>query len=301
MSNDAAVHATLAADHAGARSPDYSIWIVECGRVVEFPIGGIYGGRYNAGSTELPFGYVVLHGEGHVVLVDTGYRYSGRAREMADATPVVGWRGSEDLLPALGIEPADVDAILLTHVHWDHAGNLEAFPNATVFVQARELEEWRRLVAGPARYSWLLSAIDPTDLTTLDGLAAAGRLRLVDGDVRNVLPGIHLMAAHDTHTPGHQVVVVETAAGPYVAAGDCVMSIGNLEGDAYTPVGSVFGSPLRLLQLYDRMLRIVGGDAGRILAVHDASSWTRYPSWERLGLHVAEVHSSGAGVGHHDE
>jgi N-acyl homoserine lactone hydrolase len=275
-----------------AGGTDYSIWVVECGTVREFPIGGIYGGRYNAGVTELPFGYVALRGEGHVVLVDTGYRYIGRAREMADAVPVLGWRSPAELLPAIGLTPEEVDSIFLTHAHWDHAGNLEAFPNATFYLQARELAEWRRVLSGPARHGWLLSAIDPADIDAISALQETGRLRLLHGAVADVLPGIDVVAAHETHTPGHQVIAIRTAGGRYVAAGDCVMAFGNLEADgaAYTPIGSVFGSNLRLFELYDRILDLVDGDVTRVIPVHDQGCWSRYPSFERLGLHVAEVH-----------
>jgi glyoxylase-like metal-dependent hydrolase (beta-lactamase superfamily II) len=271
---------------------DYSIWVVECGHVAQFPVGAICGGRFNAGTRTIPFGYVVLQGEGHLAVVDTGYRYSGQARAMADATPVVNWRSPSELMSRLGFKPTDVDTVLLTHAHWDHAGNLEAFPNAQVVLQERELEQWRRLLERPARYSWLLSAIDPTDFETLARFEDGGRLRLLDGDTGDVLPGIDLLAAHETHTPGHQVAVISAGSEAYIAAGDTVMAFENLAGpdEAYVPVGSVYGSQLRLLESYDRMLGLVGGDPTHVIPVHDAACWARYPSIERDGSHIAEVH-----------
>jgi N-acyl homoserine lactone hydrolase len=272
---------------------DYSIWLVECGYVREFPVGAIFGGQFNAGTTTIPFGYIVLAGEGHLAVIDTGYDYDGHSRERADRTEVLGWRGPADRLGQLGFDPRDVDTVLLTHAHWDHAGNLAAFPNARVYLQARELSEWRRLLAGPDRYAWLLSAIDPADLLALSELERSGRLELVDGPRADVLPGVHLEPAHETHTPGHQIVVIETSGGTFVAAGDCVMAAGNLgsaSGQGYVPVGSVSGSQLRLFELYDRMLQLTEGDPARVLAVHDAGSWDRHTTVSIDGLHVAAVH-----------
>jgi N-acyl homoserine lactone hydrolase len=275
---------------------DYSIWLVECGSIRQFPIGAIYGGQFNAGTTSIPFGFVVLAGEGHVALIDTGFDYNGHSRDVADRTKVVGWRPPAEIMARLGLAPNDVDTVLLTHAHWDHAGNLAAFPNARFYLQRRELTEWRRLIAAPIKYASLMSAIDPADLAVLDDLERSGRLELVDGDSADVLPGIDLMAAHETHTPGHQVVAIRTRDGSYVAAGDCVMAEANLGRggrEAYVPVGSVHGSQVRLFELYDRMLERVDGQPARILAVHDGGTWSRYPTSERDGLHVAEVHRAG--------
>lgn len=280
---------------------DYSIWLVECGYARQFPVGAIYGGRFNAGTTTIPFGYIVLSGEGHLAVVDTGFDYDGHGREMADRTPVVGWRGPVDVLARLGLEPRDVDTVLLTHAHWDHAGNLAAFPNARVYLQAREFNQWRRLLAASTRYAWLLSAIDPADFAVLSALERSGQLELVEGSRANVLPGIDLEAAHDTHTPGHQVVAIKTVGGTYVAAGDCVMAAGNLAqtvDGGYVPIGSVYGSQLRLFELYDRMLELTEGDPDRVLAVHDGGSWERYPTASIGGLHIAEVHRAPGTPGH---
>ena len=138
-----------------------------------------------------------------------------------------------------------------------------------------------------------MSAIDPADLAMLYALEGSDRLELVDGDRAEVLPGVDLIAAHETHTPGHQVVAIRTRDGVYVAAGDCVMAEANLGRggrEAYVPVGSVHGSQVLLFELYDRMLERVDGQPTRILAVHDGGTWSRYPTSERDGLHIAEVH-----------
>ena len=66
-----------------------------------------------------------------------------------------------------------------------------------------------------------------------------------------MLPGIDVRLAENTHTLAHQIVVVNTPRGSFVATGDCVYSYRNLtgvEGDGrYVPIGTAMGSQERVL------------------------------------------------------
>ena len=46
------------------------------------------------------------------------------------------------MLAECGVTPEEVSNIFITHAHFDRMGNLEAFPNATVYIQERELSKW---------------------------------------------------------------------------------------------------------------------------------------------------------------
>ena len=82
----------------------------------------------------------------------------------------------------------------MTHAHFDHMGNIEAFPNATFYIQERELSKWVWTMSLERRFRWLMLGIDPADIMRLVDLARQGRLVCVDGDRENVLPGIDLHA-----------------------------------------------------------------------------------------------------------
>ncbi|WP_256862463.1 MBL fold metallo-hydrolase [Microbispora sp. GKU 823] len=147
----------------------------------------------------LHFHCYLLRAAGRTVLVDTGI---GGAGSPATWAPLPGRLGGE--LTAAGAAPADVDVVVLTHLHSDHAGGAvadgaPAFPNARYVVQRAETE-------------W---AAEPVRALILDPLRDL--LDVVDGDAEPV-PGVRVLHTPG-HTPGHQCVEV----GDLVMSGDAVL------------------------------------------------------------------------------
>lgn len=110
-------------------------------------------------------------------------------------------------LRALGVECGDIDTVILTHLHWDHASNNQLFPKAKIVVQAKEL----RYAAAPL----------PCQLKSYDAkLIFQSDYTVVDGD-HQLFDGISLVFTPG-HSPGSQCVVIDTTAGKYCVAGDLV-------------------------------------------------------------------------------
>src|SRR5699024_3580477 len=129
-------------------------------------------------------------------------------------------------------------------------GNVEDFPNAKFYIQEREIAKWVWAMSLPDRMRWMMVAVDPGDIVRGVDLARDRRLVTVNGSVEDVLPGIDLHAAHDSHTYGSMWVTVrndgkETSEDVWVLAGDLVDGFENLAGpgdavdaeDIYTSVG----------------------------------------------------------------
>lgn len=142
------------------------------------------------------------------VLIDTGYgsggASGGRGRyDLQDGFPIV------ENLRRLGVRPDDIDYVVLTHLHFDHAGGgvgpaadgrlAPTFVNAVYVVQRTEWED------ATADLPDLAGAYSADDLRVIE---RAGRLRLADGG-GEVVPGV-TVALTGGHTRGHQCVYVGT-------------------------------------------------------------------------------------------
>jgi N-acyl homoserine lactone hydrolase len=147
----------------------------------------------------------------------------------------------------------------------------------------------------PAEMGWLKGGVNTEDLTSVSRLSDSGQLRLVDGAVPGVLPGISLEPDFDTHTYGHQHVVVDNDEdGRWILPGDAVYTYANVEGidgdGVYVPIGFATGSQENSVMAIDGMVKAVGGETRRIIPGHEYLLWERYPSKTYAdGFHVAEI------------
>jgi glyoxylase-like metal-dependent hydrolase (beta-lactamase superfamily II) len=274
---------------------DYSIWTF-CyarGRLPKDFMGGCPACS-NQGMADIPMLYSLVQGgpamtERKRILVDCGFSggasMTGRRFEGFEKPPAV--------LAKVGVSPADIDILVLTHLHFDHAGSFEAFPNARVLVQRREYERWKDVIeALPDRSAgkehWALSSMDVALFERFDAAVRAGRIELIEGDAL-IAPGVHCRLAADTHTFGSQWVQVDTPAGPYVVAGDCVYWYMNVE--RMWPPGYLQGNPWNLMRTLERLRDLVGpGRLERIVPGHDMEVFARHASWTAGENPVAEVH-----------
>jgi N-acyl homoserine lactone hydrolase len=224
-----------------------------------------------------------------IIAVDTGFEgglsMTGNAFRNVETIPMV--------LAKLGYTPADVDTVVLTHLHFDHAGNFDAFPNAEVIVQRAEYDAWIDVIAGMGdtsvgKHSWKLSSIDVATIERVRAAVASGRIRFLSGDAE-IAPGVFCRLAQDSHTFGSQWVEVQTADGPYVVAGDCVYWYTNIE--RMWPPGYVQGNTWNLMALFERLRALLGNDGlNRIVPGHDMTIYARHPSAVIGQNPIAEVH-----------
>jgi N-acyl homoserine lactone hydrolase len=132
------------------------------------------------------------------VLVDTGH--FGTRRQVLKG------------LELLGLAPRDIERVILTHSHWDHALNLELFRNATVLINAKELAHVNAVTGDDWATSSVLKLImEKMKLQTTKG----------DEQVSNDVTVVETPG----HSPGHQSVLVTTQTGKVLLSGDAMPTL----------------------------------------------------------------------------
>ena len=198
------------------------------------------------------------------IVVDTGFSAeAGRRRGRPVAvTPVAALAG-------LGIDPAAVTQVVATHGHYDHIGNLRAFPAAEVIMTRREYEFWTGPLGCRGHFAW---TAEPRDVADLRRIAAEGRLTLFE-DSYSPAPGIELLEVGG-HTPGQAVATAATADGQAVIASDAVHYYEELERDR--PFAVVADLP-QMYRAYDQLRELASQAGTEIVAGHDPAVCTRFP------------------------
>lgn len=157
------------------------------------------------------FVWIVRNAE-RIILVDTGFSTVGgekRKRTMVQH-PIAIW-------DALGISAASAPPIVLTHAHYDHAGNLSHFPGSQIVTARAELDFW----FGPhAHRTQFHHSVEDDDLSLLRAADEEGRVTAFRGR-HDLAPGIEVIEVGG-HTPGQSIVIVQTSAGEVVLASDAI-------------------------------------------------------------------------------
>jgi glyoxylase-like metal-dependent hydrolase (beta-lactamase superfamily II) len=198
-------------------------------------------------------------GAGETVVVDTGV-----TPQMAVARELDGYVNPVDVLARIDVKADDVRHVIITHMHFDHAGGASLFPQATFYIQQNEYRFWREdPVASRPPFKHVSDAASTGYLAPLEG---TDRLVLLKGD-RQILPGIQCLLSPG-HTVALQTVAVNTARGTAIVGSDCAHVFRNYQEDwpsalivdllgwmkSYERLRKVVSSPDLLFPGHDRLL-----------------------------------------------
>ena len=141
---------------------------------------------------DIAYYFWIIRDGSRVTLVDTGFapEVGDRRRRALTATPV-------QALAALGIAPADVDVVVITHAHWDHIGNIGQFPHADLVLTEAEYAFWTSPMAARAHFA---AHAETSELAELARAREQGRVTLFSGEL-TLAPGVELIEVGG-HIPG---------------------------------------------------------------------------------------------------
>lgn len=225
----------------------------------------IYRNPADGHDTSMPMDFFVwaVAGDDGVVLVDTGSGAETMAARGHDHL-----RSPVTALLDIGVVPGDVTDIVTTHLHWDHGGNILDFPAARLHIQRAELAH----ATGPSMCSAFLQR--PYDIGQLQEWLRElyrGRVTFHDGD-DEIAAGLSIHRVGG-HTPGMQVVRVQTARGNVVLASDAMHYYENAEAENPFPV---LVSTIDYIEAHNTVRRLADGP-GHIVPGHDPLVLKRYP------------------------
>jgi glyoxylase-like metal-dependent hydrolase (beta-lactamase superfamily II) len=216
---------------------------------------------HDRGSNLDYFVWLARRGE-ETVLVDTGF--GPEAAEKRGRTLL---RRPSEGLALLGVRPADIRTVILTHLHYDHAGGLDDYPQACFHLQEREASH----ATGPCMcHAHLRAAYDVEDTVRFVRRLYDDKVQFHRGE-SELLPGMTLHRIGG-HTAGLQVVRVWTRRGWVVLASDATHLYANMQSGMPFPVVHNVADFRTLARLADSPDHIVPGHDPLVTRLYPAVS-----------------------------
>ena len=242
----------------------YEVYAVKYAHHARRASENFIGGDLHDGPMPLDYFVWLIRGEGREIVVDTGFSAAMAAKRGRDHI-----RCPTEGLKLLGTDAKTVKDVVITHLHYDHVGNFDLFPAATLHLQDLEMHyaTGRHMREERHRFAYEVEEVVGMVRRTYEG-----RVRFHNGD-GEIAPGVsvHLIGGH---TMGLQAVRVNTRRGWLVLASDASHFYANIEQTRPFPI---VWSVADMVGGYRRLLELAGA-AERIIPGHDPLVLERYPA-----------------------
>jgi len=217
---------------APVATPNYEAYAVRFGILPAFSVAGLVARADRSRRLDIPVMVWLLKGSnGRMVLIDSGFY----RQKFLDQWKPRDFRTPAAAVEAAGVKPDAVTDVIISHAHWDHVDGADLFPKATIWIQRAEYEYY----TGEAWHSRdTHGGVDADDMLALVKINTEGRLRFVEGDDQEVLPGIRCYIG-GKHTHESQFCTVKTAEGTAVFTSDNVYLYENFE--RHVPIAQTVG------------------------------------------------------------
>jgi glyoxylase-like metal-dependent hydrolase (beta-lactamase superfamily II) len=219
-------------------------------------------------ATPMPLDYFVwvVRNPNRTILVDTGFSKAEaplRARKLEHEP--------RDVLRDIGIDAGKIETVIVSHLHYDHAGTLDHFPAARFHLQEAEM----RYATGRCMCDESMRKPFTVDhVCQMVQRIYSGRVQFHDGDGA-IAPGVTVHKASG-HSQGLQAVRVKTAGGYVVLASDATHFYENIEQRKPFSITINMEDTLRT---YDRLQQLASSPK-QVVPGHDPLVLKRYPAWK---------------------
>ena len=205
-----------------------------------------------------------IRGGGETIVVDCGVH-----PEVAKQRNLAAYVSPAEVLKRIDIDAAKVKHLILTHIHFDHVSGIQLFPRANIYLQEKEFNFWiKDPIAKKAPFLFLTDAAANRYLAKQEGKK---RLHLIRGD-KKILPGIELLLAPG-HTPGLQVIAVNTAKGTAIVGSDLAHMGSSYQTDFPS---SIITDMITWMKSYDKV-RPRASSPDLLFPGHDLALLENYP------------------------
>lgn len=243
--------------------PEYEIYAIKYGERVGTRGATFMGGDPHDAPLAMDYFVWALKSPERTLVVDVGF-----GREEGEKRGRTFLRCPTEGLKLVGIDADAVEDVIITHMHYDHAGNLSLFPNARFHIQDSELAyvTGRAMTHPRLRHSFRLD-----DVLEMVAMVYGDRVVFHDGQ-QEIAPGV-VAHAVPGHSRGLQSLTVNTERGTVVVASDAAHYYESFEKEL---VFSTHEDIFKMLEGY-RLLRRLARDDSYIVPGHDPLVLKRYP------------------------
>ena len=203
--------------------------------------------------------YVIRHGD-RVLLWDTGFpaAWKGQERDLGELT-VKEDKTIAEQLKQLGLKPADIDIVGISHMHSDHTGQASEFSNAELLIGTKDFEETK-------------GKDDPFGPWRKEG----AKVHSAQGDV-DVFGDGSVVALHlPGHTPDHMALLVKLASGPVLLTGDLYHSREAREKRGVPPFNTSREQTLQSMDKFEKLAKELGA---KVIIQHEPNDIALLPAF----------------------
>jgi glyoxylase-like metal-dependent hydrolase (beta-lactamase superfamily II) len=254
-----------------AQTPEYSIEAIRYATSPGVPVSELVVNGPKDQKVDIAMVVWLIRGGGHTILFDSGFHRDTFLKEF----PMKDYLRPDQAVATADVKPEDVTDIIVSHAHWDHMGGLDLFPKATVWIQR---DEYRYYTGDAWQKGGNHGGIDPADVLELVKLNTEHRLRFVDGDNVEILPGVRAYTG-SRHTYASQYLCI-TGHPTWVLASDNAYFYLNLTAHLASATFSDSDHAANIAQ-QTRMAELAGSP-DRVVPGHDMLQFQKFPTVGRL-------------------